>query len=241
MEIRQQLIEQGALGKVAIRASTLVAKDLTKAEARLAESYEPGDVVIFNQRDTDRGIQRGAAFTVAATEPREGRVSLMSAQGKKLEWAPGQWGQTEGFVLASREFREGDRIEFTRNDHAAGRANGAQAEVTRVLDRQSIEVQRVDGRLEVLALDAARDQHIRHAYVQTTHAAQGRTADRVMVHAESGRANLIDQASIYVALSRARLEAGVYTDNRGKLAAGVAEREARPAVALHVEAGRGRA
>jgi conjugative relaxase-like TrwC/TraI family protein len=241
VEIRQRLIEQGALGNVAVTASTLAAKDLTKAEARLAESYEPGEVVIFNQRDGERGIRRGEAFTVAAVERREGRVSLVSAQGRRLEWAPGQWGQTEVFVQTSREFREGDRIEFTRNDHAAGRANSAQADVTRVLDRQSIEVQRADGRLEVLALGVARDQHIRHAYVQTAHAAQGRTADRVMVHAESGRANLVDQASIYVALSRARLEAGVYTDDRGKLAAGVAEREARPAVALHVEAGRGRA
>jgi hypothetical protein len=147
------------LGEVAVTASTLVAKDLTKAEARLAESYEPGDVVIFNQRDADRGIRRGDAFTVAEVERREGQVSLVSAHGRKLEWAPGQWGQTEAFVQTSREFRKGDRIEFTRNDHAAARANGAQAEVTRILDRQSIEVQRADGRLEVLALGTARDQH----------------------------------------------------------------------------------
>jgi conjugative relaxase-like TrwC/TraI family protein len=239
-EIRQRLIEQGTLGEVAVTASTLVAKDLTKAEARLAESYEPGDVVIFNQRDADRGIRRGDAFTVAEVERREGQVSLVSAHGRKLEWGPGQWGQTEAFVQTSREFRKGDRIEFTRNDHAAARANGAQAEVTRILDRQSIEVQRADGRLEVLALGTARDQHLRHAYAQTAHAAQGRTADRVMVHAESGRANLVDQASMYVALSRAKREAGVYTDDRGKLAVGVAEREARPAVALHAEARSGR-
>jgi conjugative relaxase-like TrwC/TraI family protein len=233
--IRNRLIEQGALGSVAMTAPTLVARDLTKAEVRLAESYEPGEVVIFNQRDGDRSIRRGEAFTVSTAEPREGRVSLVSAQGRKLEWSPGQWGQTEAFVQVLREFREGDRIEFTRNDHATGRTNGAQAEVTRVLDRQSIEVQRADGRLEILALDTARDQHIRHAYVQTAHAAQGRTADRVMVHAESGRTNLVDQASMYVALSRARREAGLYTDDRGKLAVGVAEREARPAVALHAK------
>lgn len=46
-----------------------------------------------------------------------------------------------------------------------------------------------------------------------------------MVHAESGRANLVDQASMYVSLSRARSEALVYTDDRGKLAVGLAERQ----------------
>lgn len=239
-EIRQRLIDQGILGEVAVTASTLVAKDLTKAEARLADSYEAGEVVIFNQRNPDRGIRRGEAFTVAAVDPREGRVALVSAQGRRLDWAPAQWGQAEAFVQAPREFREGDRIEFTRNDHATARANGAQAEVTRVLDGRSIEVRRTDSRLEILTLDAARDQHIRHAYVQTAHAAQGRTADRVMVHAESGRANLVDQASMYVAMSRARSEAAVYTDDRGKLAVGVAERQARSSVALRAELGMGR-
>jgi ATP-dependent exoDNAse (exonuclease V) alpha subunit len=179
-----------------------------------------------HELNPDRGVRRGEAFTVAAVDPREGRVALVSAQGRRLDWEPAQWGQAEAFVQAPREFREGDRIEFTRNDHATARANGAQAEVTRVLDQRSIEVRRTDSRLEVLALDAARDQHIRHAYVQTAHAAQGRTADRVMVHAESTRANLVDQASMYVAMSRARNEAAVYTDDRGKLAVGVAERGA---------------
>ena len=68
---------------------------------------------------------------------------------------------------------------------------------------------------------------MRHAYVQTAYAAQGRTSERVMVHAESGRANLVDQASIYVAVSRARSEAAIYTDDRTKLVRGLPKSRAK--------------
>ena len=225
-EIRRELIAQGALGKDAIVASVLAAKDLTKAEARQVDSYGVGDVVVFSQRDQTHGVRRGEAFTVTGVDVEQGRLSLVGETGRALDWAPGQWGKAEAFTREARELSEGDRVEFTRNDPATGRANGGQAEVTRVLDARSMEVLRADGRVEVLSLDHARDQHLRHAYVQTAHAAQGRTAERVMVHAESGRANLVDQASMYVVLSRARSEAVVYTDDRGKLAVGVAERRA---------------
>ena len=223
-EIRRELVAQGALGKDAIVASVLVAKDLTKAEARLVDSYGVGEVVVFSQRDQAHGVRRGEAFIVAGVDAEQGRLSLIGETGRALDWAPAQWGKAEAFTRETRELREGDRVEFTRNDPATGRANGGQAEVTRVLDARSVEVFRTDGRAEILSLDQARDQHVRHAYVQTAHAAQGRTSERVMVHAESGRANLVDQASMYVALSRARSEAVVYTDDRGKLAGGLAER-----------------
>lgn len=231
-EIRRELIAQGALGKNAILASVLVAKDLTKAEARQVDSYGVGEVVVFSQRDQAHGVRRGEAFTVAGVDAEQGRLSLVSETGRALDWAPGQWGKAEAFTRETRELREGDRVEFTHNDPATGRANGGQAQVTCVLDARSVEVLRADGRAEILSLDQTRDQHLRHAYVQTVHAAQGRTAERVMVHAESGRANLVDQASMYVALSRARNDAVVYTDDRRKLVTGVAERRGELASAL---------
>ncbi|WP_419318824.1 MobF family relaxase [Caulobacter sp. ErkDOM-E] len=233
VEIRAQLVERGVLSERSVTARGLVAKDLTRAEARQADSYAPGDVVIFNKRLDAEGVARGDAFTVAAVDERSGTVGLINNHDRKLDWAPAQWGQAEAFTTTTRELRVGDRIEFTRNDHAGGRANGTQAEVTRLSDDgRSVEIRDGRGRVEALSLDCVRDQHIRHAYVQTAYAAQGRTADRVMVHAESGRANLIDQASIYVAISRARSEATVYTDDREKLTRGVQERMGEASMAF---------
>lgn len=50
------------------------------------------------------------------------------------------------------------------------------------------------------------------------HGSQGATADRSMTHLESFRANTVDARSAYVAISRARQHAAIYTDSKEKLA-----------------------
>ena len=80
--------------------------------------------------------------------------------------------------------------------------------------------------------DLAADQHLRHGYVQTAHAAQGRTAERAMIHADSRATNLVDQKMMYVAVSRAKTEAAIYTDDRGKLVSALRERAGEKQVAF---------
>src|SRR3546814_2958276 len=83
-----------------------------------------------------------------------------------------------------------------------------------------------------LNLDAARDRHIAHAYVDTTFAAQGRTADHVMVHADSKATNLVDQKSFYVGISRAKESATIFTNDRGKLVSAINERAGQVQTAI---------
>ena len=83
-----------------------------------------------------------------------------------------------------------------------------------------------------MSLDAARDQHIAHAYVETAFAAQGRTADHVMIHADSKATNLVDQKSFYVGISRAKESIAIYTNNRGKLVSAINERAGQVQTAI---------
>jgi ATP-dependent exoDNAse (exonuclease V) alpha subunit len=86
-----------------------------------------------------------------------------------------------------------------------GRTNGLLGTVTGIdPDQSRATVQLANGREQHLDLANPRDAHIRHAYVQTAHAAQGQTAERVLIHADSRSANLVDQKMLYVALSRAK-------------------------------------
>ena len=78
-------------------------------------------------------------------------------------------------------------------------------------------VAREDGRREMLDLAHLADRHLRPGWVRTIHSAQGATCDRVMAHLEAFRANTVDARSVYVAISRARIGAAVYTDNRASL------------------------
>jgi ATP-dependent exoDNAse (exonuclease V) alpha subunit len=128
---------------------------------------------------------------------------------------------------------KGDRIEFTRNDRTQSRENGGRAQVVSVsADDQSARIRLDSGKFQTLDLNKSTDQHLRHGYVQTAHAAQGRTAERVMIHADSRATNLVDQKMMYVSFSRAKTSAAVYTDDRSKLVSGIMERAGEKQVAL---------
>lgn len=232
-QIRQDLIKAGELGAKAVLVQTLSSKDLTKAEAKLASAYDVGDVVTFAKTLHAKGVEKGAAYLVSKVDTENRVVTLASSDGREIAWVPHRWGQVSAYQIVERELRAGDRVEFTRNDGMTGRVNGLGGEVLGVDAQARTAVIRTDkGRSQNLSLDALQDRHLRHGYVQTAFAAQGRTADRVLIHAESHRANLIDQSAFYVVISRARVSAQVFTDDRARLVGGIESRAGMKSMAL---------
>lgn len=63
-----------------------------------------------------------------------------------------------------------------------------------------------------------------HGYATTAYKAQGKTVNQVLMLAESYRENLMTQKSFYVALSRARFHAKIFTDDKVQLSQGLSER-----------------
>lgn len=226
-EIRAQMIANGRLTGEAVTMRTLESKGLTKAEVRDARSYEVGDVVRFARDYADKGIAKREAVTVKGVDPARNAVSLEKSDGSTVDWRPRQWGaaKSETFTPGSIELMKGDRIEFTRNDRTHSRENGARAQVVAVsAEDQTARIRLDNGKFQRLDLKQSTDQHLRHGYVQTAHAAQGRTADRVMIHADSRATNLVDQKMMYVGISRAKVSAAVYTDDRAKLVSAISQR-----------------
>ena len=69
------------------------------------------------------------------------------------------------------------------------------------------------------------DRHITPGWVRIIHSSQGATAERVVAHLESFRANTVDARSAYVAISRARSSAAFYTDSRADLTSALGLRD----------------
>lgn len=245
--IREQLAARGELSAETLRFAALEAKGLTRAEAREAASYAIGDVVRFTRDYAAKGIHRGEALTISAVDHGRGRIALDAPNGRAIDWHPKQWGAGKVEVFGARpmELRTGDRVQFTRNEREAGRINGLGGTVTGIdAAASAATVKLANGREQRLDLADPRDAHLRHAYVQTAHAAQGHTAERVLIHADSRSTNLVDQKMLYVALSRARAEAVVVTDNKDRLVRAIYERagEKQTAVAAGVpDAGKAKA
>lgn len=226
-EIRQALVRSGSLGPQTVICDSLINKGLTRAEARDPRSYDKGDVVRFTKDYAHKGVARGEALRVEGVDPVKAAVTLRGEDGSQVDWRLRQWGAgtVQVFEAKQLELRVGDRIRFTRNDRETGRVNGARADVTAV-DKVSktATVRGARGQVQTLHIDAPRDRHIAHGYVDTAFAAQGRTADHVIIHADSCATNLVDQKSFYVGISRAKQSATIFTNDRAKLISAINER-----------------
>ena len=226
-DIRDALTKSGALTGPGITVQSLVAKGLTRAEARDPMSYDKGDIVRFTRDYADKGVVRGEAYRVEGVDPVKSAIALKAADGREIDWRLRQWGagKAQAFTPQSLELKTGDSIQFTRNDREAGRINGGRGEITAINEQtRTATIRSPRGQTQTLTLDNPRDQHIRHAYVETAFAAQGRTADHVIIHADSGATNLVDQKSFYVGVSRAKASVAIYTNDRAKLVSAISER-----------------
>ena len=234
-DIRAALTRSGALIGPAVTVESLANKGLTRAEARDPLSYDKGDVVRFTRDYADKGVARGEAYRVESIDPAKVAIALKSEDGREVDWRPRQWGagHAQAFTPQPLDLKTGDSIRFTRNDREAGRINGGRGEVIAVNKQtRTATVQTARGTTETLNLDSARDRHIAHAYVDTAFAAQGRTADHVLIHADSKATNLVDQKSFYVGISRAKETVAIFTNDRGKLISAISERAGQVQTAI---------
>ncbi|WP_174503995.1 MobF family relaxase [Acidiphilium sp. C61] len=241
-EIRHALADRGQLHGPAITVPRFVSKDMTRAEAKDLHSYAIGDMIRFAKDYADKGVSKAQAYRVTGIDTGKAAILLADQTGRTIDWRLRQWGaaQSQAFSAETIELRAGDKMQFTRNDRALGRINGQQGEITAIdPGTRSATVRLARGKVETLTLDSPRDQHIAHAYVATAFAAQGRTAERTFIHADSAATNLLDQKSFYVALSRAKEATAIYTNDRGKLVSALLERAGLKQTALGAEVNAG--
>ncbi len=234
-DIREELVKSGALSGPVLTATRLVPKDLTKAEAKDARSYAIGDTIRFAKDYADKGVTKTEAYRVAAINPDKAAIALEGEDGRPIDWRLRQWGASHAHTFTAEpiELRAGDQVQFTRNDRSLGRINGQQGEIIAVdPEGRLAKLKLASGGTKILDLDKPQDRHIAHGYVATAFAAQGRTVDQVLVHAESTATHLIDQKSFYVAISRSRLGTAIYTDDRFRLVNAIQERSGAKQVAL---------
>ena len=119
------------------------------------------------------------------------------------------------FVPQRQPLASGDLIRVTANDRARGLVNGDLAKVVAIYpDTNRLTLELSDGRQ--VSLDSSQPLTMDYGYCSTVYSAQGQTCDRVLVEADAYSLTS-NQKSFYVAISRARQAAKIYTDDREML------------------------
>jgi len=208
--LRDALKERGALGEertYITRRST----GWTVAQKGDARNYEPGVVVEFHQNA--KGFTKGEKGVVVRGIG--GGVLVQKQDGRQAPLPAGQTDRFEVYRTSETAIAAGDRIRITRN----GFANGEGLRKGARLNNGDIFTVRGFAKDGGIVLDDGKVLpkgygHFGYGYVDTSHASQGKTVDRVFIATGSESLPAANRAQWYVSVSRGREAAKVYVDSK---------------------------
>jgi len=215
--IHEKLQEKGEISKRNHKTKVLVARgDMTGAERTFAGAYQPGQDIIHYHRDSKVfGVKRDEYARVTAVDRKENTLTVAFENGRELTYNPIRLSGVSVYREEERQFAAGDRVQFRAPYRDKRIANGELGTIEKIeQDKYSIALD--NGRK--IGIDSKSFRQIDHGYALTSHSAQGQTVDRVLIHADVSHSEmLVNQRMGYVALSRARDEATIYTNSAKEL------------------------
>ena len=142
-------------------------------------------------------------------------ITVRFTNGRMLTYDPTRLSGVSVYKEAQRSFAEGDRIQFRSPFSEKQIVNGELGSIKK-LEPEEVRVALDSGREVTFNPETFR--HIDHAYAVTSHSSQGLTVDRVLINADTRESFLLlNDRMAYVAVSRAREEALIYTDSTQNL------------------------
>lgn len=191
--------------------------DLSSADRVWAAQYQPGDVLQYTRGSKELGLEPYSYATVRAVDTKLNQISVEREDGAQVSYDPKRLQGITAYREVTREFAEGDRIQFTTNNRELQIANRQLGTIESVRPHEM--TVRVEGQTpRSVTFDPQQMRHFDHGYAVTSHSSQGLTADRVLINVEvSAHRDLINQRFAYVAVSRAAHDVRLYTDNAARL------------------------
>ena len=218
-EVRRELQALGLLEKEDRSIRVLTPRsDMTGADRAWAARYEPGDVLHYIRGSKDHGIEAGSYTQLVATVPKDNLVTVRKPDGELATYDPVRLRGISAYREIERDFAIGDRIQLTAPNRELGVANRDLGTIQRFGDDGRITVS-MDGGNKTITFDPHEMRHFDHGYAVTSHSSQGLTSDRVLVNMDTQvHPELINSRFAYVSVSRASVDAQVFTNNAKTLA-----------------------
>lgn len=189
----------------------LVRRDTTQEERRFARNFHVGDT-IQPERDYEKeGLKKGELYKVVDNGPTN-HLTVRDRDGGEVRFSPRTVSNLSVYRTERGELAIGDLVRVTRNEASKDLANG---ERFRVVGQSRDDLTISDGKRSVV-LPTKAALHLDHAYATTVHSSQGLTENRVLVDAPTNTRTTA-RDTFYVAISRARYEVHLYTNNAEKL------------------------
>ena len=216
--IRDEMQARGVVSGEEHRQTVLTPRqDLTGADRQWAAQYTPGDVIRYTKGSRAIGVEAGEYAQVINVESDHNLLTVQRGDREYITYDPRRLQGVNVYREVEREFSAGDRIQFTapyKDEHIANRQLGA---IEQIDADGNLQIRLDSGRTVNLKLQ--KHPHLDYGYAVTSHSGQGTTADRVLVHVdtENSHERLINSRLAYVAVSRGRYDAQIYTNDATSL------------------------
>ena len=187
----------------------------TEAQKQDARQYRPGLAIRFHRPKT--GFAKDETVAVVAVE--NDALKIQRADGSESIFPLGQ-----GSALF--DVGEKRQLKIAAGDKLLLQANWRK----KFVNGELVEVKTIQGGSVVLADGRVIPENYRtftHGYAVTSHAAQGKTVDEVLVVASSRSLPAINQQQFYVSISRGREACRVFTDDAEMLRSHLTRSSAR--------------
>jgi conjugative relaxase-like TrwC/TraI family protein len=215
--IHQQLQREGKVSRDDHQMNVYVNRqDMTGVERTFATAYRPNeDIIRYNRASKVYKVKPGDYASVIGVNHKRNELTVRFANGRTLTYDPTRLSGVSVYNKAERFFAEGDRIQF-RAPFAEKRIVNGELGTINQIEPEHLRVTLDSGR--EVSFDPHQFRHIDHGYAVTSHSSQGLTVDRVLINADTQESlRLLNDRMAYVAVSRAREEALIYTDSTQNL------------------------
>jgi conjugative relaxase-like TrwC/TraI family protein len=216
-KVRAELKSSGRLALEEKEFRVFDSLSWTEAQKRDARQYRPGMAIHFHRRG--HGFEKGEIVQVVAVENDSLKVQHMDGSENIFPLGASivcDVGEKRKLRVAA-----GDKLLLQANAVAV-RKHFVNGELVEVKAIQGDSILLADGR--VIPADY---RNFTHGYALTSHAAQGKTVDEVLLVASSHSLPAINQEQFYVSISRGRERCQIFTDDSDLLRSHITRSSAR--------------
>lgn len=224
-KIHTALKDAGKIGKEETEIKILRPRsELSGTEREFAAAYREGDVISYTRGSAENKIKAKSLAKVVKTDREQNLVTVeikeaqSGTEAREITYNPKRLRGVSVWTEEKIKVSTGDRLQLRApfEERQTKIANGTMLEVGKITP-EAITLATDKGK--AVKLDIERPHAIDYGYAVTSHSSQGKTIDRVLIHAETTESKqILNERMAYVAVSRARNEALIFTDDAQKLA-----------------------
>lgn len=209
-DINQRIRDKLHLTGTGIQVDQLKRTQNTAAELTAVRTYKPGQYIEFVREPKNKQFSKGESYVIDQVDDRF--IYVTDNAGKAQAINPKQ---------QALNLYDKDKIELSHNDIIRVMQGEKEKDITtgdilKVIKATEKQIIGEDNKGNQHSFDSSKPLHLDHAYAMTVHSSQGLTVDRVIVNMDT-KSRTTNKDVFYVAVSRARHEAYIYTDDNQQL------------------------